>query len=240
LPAPAIGRILPIRDRRKEAAMRAALFVASLVGLWPLAATPAAAQETQAQFMERCTRDLAETANMASYAEGACLEQWPKITRANQMIDALLSVFVADTPAALDPADVQRRASMVRWRSASQGQLADLNVETTRVPTTRIIFNWSATGEPVPFDPVEGLRVRGARVDPIGCYAYSAGESNSVWRVEAPGHAPFALSVYNREAPTASALSYITVSADAERNIPALGDLRAAEPDQDWMETCPR
>ena len=83
-------------------------------------------------------------------------------------------------------------------------------------------------------------RVRGARVDPIGCYAYGAGESNSVWRVDAPGHAPFALTVYRREAPTASALSHITVSADAERNIPTLGDLRAAEPDQDWMATCPQ
>ncbi len=220
--------------------MRAALFVASLACLPCLMTTPAAAQETQDQFMQRCTLALARTANMASYAEGACAEQWPKVTRANQMVDAILSVFVAGTPSALDPADVQRRASMIRWTSPSQGRLADLNVETTRTPTTQIIFKWSATGEPVPFDPVEALRVRGASVDPIGCYAFGAGESNSVWRVEAPGHAPFALTVYNREAPTASAMSHITVSADAERNIPTLGDLRAAEPDPDWMQTCPR
>lgn len=220
--------------------MRAALFVASLAGLPCLMTTPAAAQETQDQFMARCTQVLAETANMASYAEGACAEQWPKVTRANQMVDAILSVFVAGTPSALDPADVQRRASMVRWTSPSEGRLADLNVETTRTPTTQIIFKWSATGEPVPFDPVEALRVRGASVDPIGCYAFGAGESNSVWRVAAPGHAPFALTVYNREAPTASAMSSLTVSADAERNIPRLDDLRAAEPDPDWMQTCPR
>jgi hypothetical protein len=220
--------------------MRAALFVASLAGLPCLMTTPAAAQETQDQFMARCTQVLAETANMASYAEGACAEQWPKVTRANQMVDAILSVFVAGTPSALDPADLQRRASMVRWTSPSQGRLADLNVEATRTPTTQIIFKWSATGEPVPFDPVEALRVRGASVDPIGCYAFGAGESNSVWRVAAPGHAPFALTVYSREAPTASAMSHITVSADAERNIPTLDDLRAAEPDPDWMQTCPR
>lgn len=220
--------------------MRAALFVASLAGLLSLAASPAAAQETREQFLNRCTMDLARTANMASYAEGACAEQWPKITRANQMIDAILSLFAAGTPSALDPADVQRRASMVRWRSPSLGQLADLNVETTRTPTTRIIFNWSAAGEPVPFDPVEALKVRGAEVYPIGCYAFGAGESNGVWRVDAPGHVPFALTVYRREAPTASAMSHITVSADAERNIPTLDDLRAAEPDQEWMETCPQ
>ncbi|MNE15013.1 hypothetical protein D3C80_1079110 [compost metagenome] len=222
--------------------MRAALFVASLACLLPLTATPATAQETRDQFMERCTlaHAVEETAGMASYAEGECGEQWIALNRANPMLDAILSVFVADTPSALDPADVQRRASMVRWRSPSQGQLANLNVEVTRTPTTRIIFNWSASGEPVPYAPVEALRVRGVQVDPIGCYALGAGETNSVWRVEAPGHVPFALSVYRREAPTASAMSSITVSADAERNIPTLGDLRAAEPDQEWMETCPR
>lgn len=222
--------------------MRAALFVASLACLLPLTTTSAATamQETRDQFMIRCSQTLSETAAMESHANGVCAEQWPRITRANQMIDALLSLFVVGTPSALDPADIQARASTVRWRSASEGRLADLNVETKRTPTTRIIFNWSATGEPVPFDPVEALRVRGARVDPIGCYAYGAGESNSVWRVDAPGHAPFALTVYRREAPTASALSYITVSADAERNIPRLDDLRAAEPDQEWMEACPR
>lgn len=222
--------------------MRAALFVASLacLGLPAVAATPAAAQETQDQFMARCAQTLSETAGMESYANGACGEKWVTVTRANQMVDALLSLFVAGTPSALDPADVQARASTVRWRSASEGQLAGLNVETTRTPTTRIAFRWSAAGEPVPYDPVEALRVRGANVDPIGCYMLGVGESNSVWRVEAPGHVPFALSIYRREAPTASALSQLTASADAERNIPTLGDLRAAEPDQDWMATCPQ
>ncbi|MGH7018256.1 MAG: hypothetical protein ACREEY_00145 [Brevundimonas sp.] len=219
--------------------MRATLFVASLACLLPLSTTPAFAQEAQAQFMERCTQALAETANMESYAEGACAEKWTALNRANPMIDALLSVFVADTPSALDPADVQRRASLVRWRSPSEGQLSGLNVEVTRTPTTRIIFNWSATGQPIPYDPVEALRVRGAQIYPIGCYALGAGETNGVWRVDAPGHAPFAMTVYRREAPTASALSYITVSADAERNIPTLGDLMAAEPDQNWQD-CPQ
>lgn len=225
--------------------MRAPLFVASLacltLGLPALMTTPAAAQETQDQFMERCTlaHAVAETANMASYAEGECGQQWIALNRANPMLDAILSVFVAGTPSALDPADVQRRASVVRWRSASQGELAGLKVEVTRTPTTRIIFNWSATGQPIPYDPVEALRVRGAQVYPIGCYSLGAGETNGVWRVDAPGHAPFALSVYRREAPTASALSYITVSADAERNLPTLGDLMAAEPDQNWQD-CPQ
>lgn len=223
--------------------MRPALFVASLacVAFAGLSAAPAAAQETRAQFLERCRAEtLAASPGSDAWVDEACAEQWPGVTRSNPMLDALLSLFVAGTPSALDPADVRARAAMVRWRSASEGELAGLNVETTRTPTTRLILNWSAMGEPVPYEPIEALRVRGASVDPIGCYAYGAGESNSVWRVAAPGHVPFALTVYRREAPTASALSHITVSADAERNIPTLDDLRAAEPDPAWMETCPR
>lgn len=224
--------------------MRAALFVTFLacqtLGLSAAVTTPAAAfqEETREQFMSRCTMARAETANMESYADGSCAETWTALNRANPMLDAILSVFVAGTPSALDPADVQRRASIVRWTSPSEGQLSGLKVEVTRTPTTRIVFNWSAMGEPVPYDPVEALRVRGAQVYPIGCYALSAGETHGVWRVDAPGHAPFALSVYRREAPTASALSALTVSADAERNLPTLGDLMAAEPDQNWGD-CP-
>ena len=220
--------------------MRAALFVTFLacqtLGLSAAVTTPAAAfqEETREQFMSRCTMARAETANMESYADGSCAETWTALNRANPMLDAILSVFVAGTPSALDPADVQRRASIVRWTSPSEGQLSGLKVEVTRTPTTRIVFNWSAMGEPVPYDPVEALRVRGAQVYPIGCYALGAGETYGVWRVEAPGHVPFALSVYRREAPTASALSALTVSADAERNLPTLGDLMAAEPDQNW------
>lgn len=224
--------------------MRAALFVTFLacqtLGLSAAVTTPAAAfqEETREQFMSRCTMARAETANMESYADGSCAETWTALNRANPMLDAILSVFVAGTPSALDPADVQRRASIVRWTSPSEGQLSGLKVEVTRTPTTRIVFNWSAMGEPVPYDPVEALRVRGAQVHPIGCYALSAGETHGVWRVDAPGHAPFALTVYRREAPTASALSALTVSADAERNLPTLGDLMAAEPDQNWGD-CP-
>lgn len=224
--------------------MRAALFVTFLacqtLGLSAAVTTPAAAfqEETREQFMSRCTMARAETANMESYADGSCAETWTALNRANPMLDAILSVFVAGTPSALDPADVQRRASIVRWTSPSEGQLSGLKVEVTRTPTTRIVFNWSAMGAPVPYDPVEALRVRGAQVYPIGCYALGAGETHGVWRVDAPGHAPFALSVYRREAPTASALSALTVSADAERNLPTLGDLMAAEPDQNWGD-CP-
>jgi hypothetical protein len=223
--------------------MRPALFVAFLacVAFAGLSAAPAAAQETRAQFLDRCRAEtLAASPGSDAWVDEACAGRWPGVTRSNPMLDALLSLFVAETPSALDPADVRARAAMVRWRSASEGELAGLNVETTRTPTTRLVLNWSAMGEPVPYEPIEALRVRGASVDPIGCYAYGAGESNSVWRVAAPGHVPFALTVYRREAPTASALSHITVSADAERNIPTLDDLRAAEPDPAWMETCPR
>jgi len=82
------------------------------------------------------------------------------------------------------------------------------------------------------------LRTRGARVAPVGCHAFGAGESNTVYRVEAAGHVPFAMTVYRREAPTGAAWSTLTITADAERRIPTLDGLRAAEPDSDWSADC--
>lgn len=223
--------------------MRAVLFVASLsvAGLASLSGALAAPPPLQArdQFLARCRGEiLAAEPNAERWVDEACEERWTAVARSNPMVDALLSLFKTGTPAALDPADVRARAPMVRWRSATEGQLGPLWVETTRDPSVRLVIGWSATGEPVPYDPAEALRVRGAEVVPIGCYAFGAGESNTVWRVAAPGHVPFALTVYRREAPTGAALSHLTVSVNAERDIPDLAALRAAEPEPDWRPRC--
>lgn len=219
--------------------MRAVLFVACLsVAASDALAAPPPVQARDA-FLARCRAEiLAAEPGAERWVGEVCEERWTAVARSNPMIDALLSLFKAGTPAALDPADVRARASMVRWRTDAEGQLGPLSVETTRDPSVRLVIGWSATGEPVPYEPAEALRVRGAEVEPIGCYAYGAGESNTVWRVAAPGHAPFAMTVYRREAPTASALSHLTVSVEADRNIPSLAALRRADPDSEWKTQC--
>lgn len=210
-----------------------------------LPAPPAVAQDAREQFLSRCRdRTLAQNPG-ADWVDAYCAETWPSVTRANPLADALLSPFAEGTPAALDPADVRARATTVRWlparpdAQAFEGALGPVKAVARREPSSTVLeLSWSAAGEPVPYEVVEALRLRGARVEPIGCYAFGAGESNTVYRVDADGRVPFAMTVYRREAPTASAWSHLTVTVDAERRLPTLGDLRAAEPDSNWTPDC--
>ncbi|MBD7941755.1 hypothetical protein [Brevundimonas guildfordensis] len=194
--------------------------------------------------MSRCReRALAQNPG-ADWADSYCAETWPAVTRSNPLVDAILAPFAQGAPAALDPADVRARTAAVRWlparpgAQAFEGAIGSVRAVARRAPTAVLELSWTAVGEPVPYEVVEALRTRGARVSPIGCYAFGAGESNTVYRVEAAGHVPFAMTVYRREAPTANAWSTLTITADAERNIPTLDSLRAAERDSEWTTDC--
>lgn len=201
-------------------------------------------QDARADFMSRCReRALAQNPGV-DWADSYCAETWPAVTRSNPLVDAILAPFVEGTPAALDPADVKARTTAVRWlparpgAQAFEGAIGPVKAVARRAPGAVLELSWTAVGEPVPYEIVEALRTRGARVVPVGCYAFGAGESNTVYRVEAAGHVPFAMTVYRREAPIGAAWSTLTITADAERRIPTLDGLRAAEPDSDWSADC--
>lgn len=227
--------------------LRRFLFAASLglsAAATPVTAPAATSQDAREHFLSRCReRALAQNPD-ADWAASYCAETWPAVTRANPLVDAILSPFAENTPAALDPADVRARATGVRWQPARpgaeafNGALSPVEVAARRGTTTVLELGWTAVGKPVPYEVVEALRARDAKVVPIGCYAFGAGESNTVYRVEAPGHVPFAMTVYRREAPTASAWSTLTITADAERHLPTLSGLRAAEPEAEWTADC--
>lgn len=222
------------------------LFAVGL-GLAAAAALPAPAalsQDARERFLDRCREGVLAQNPGADWADSHCAEIWPAVTRSNPLVDAILSPFAEGAPAALDPADVRARATAVRWlpsrpgAQAFEGALGPVKVVARRAPSSVLELSWTAVGEPVPYEIVEALRARGAGVAAIGCYAYGAGESNTVYRVEAQGRAPFAMTVYRREAPTGSAWSSLTITADAERNIPTLDGLKAAEPDPEWTADC--
>lgn len=227
--------------------MRRFLFAAglSLTAAGAVLSAPVAApQDARDHFLSRCReRTLAQNPG-ADWAASYCAETWPAVTRSNPLVDAILSPFAEGAPAALDPADVKARATGVRWlparpdAQAFEGALGPVKVVARRGPTTLLELGWTAVGEPVPYEIVEALRTRDAVVMPIGCYAFGAGESNTVYRVEAAGRVPFAMTVYRREAPTGSAWSSLTITADAERHIPTLSGLKAAEPDAEWTADC--
>jgi hypothetical protein len=207
-----------------------------------LSAPVAAPQDARDHFLSRCReRTLAQNPG-ADWAASYCAETWPAVTRSNPLVDAILSSFAEGAPAALDPADVKARPDA----QAFEGALGPVKVVARRGPTTLLELGWTtllelgwtAVGEPVPYEIVEALRTRDAVVMPIGCYAFGVGESNTVYRVEAAGRVPFAMTVYRREAPTGSAWSSLTITADAERHIPTLSSLKAAEPDAEWTADC--
>ncbi|MBN9481112.1 MAG: hypothetical protein J0I52_12800 [Bordetella sp.] len=233
----------PLSARKVFSLLSAAgLGLAAAATVLPASAAPP--QDAREQFLSRCReRTLAQNPG-ADWADSYCAETWPAVTRSNPLVDVLLSPFAEGTPAALEPADVKARATAVRWQAARpgaqafEGALGPVKAEARRGPPTQLMLSWTAVGEPIPYEVEEALRVRGAQVEPIGCYAYGAGESNAVYRVEAAGRVPFALTVYRREAPTGSAWSYLTLTVDAERRIPTFEGLKAAEADPAWTTDC--
>jgi hypothetical protein len=220
--------------------MRARLVVGMVV-LFALA-SPAPAQDARARFLAQCRADTLAEWPDAGWVDEACAERWPSVARSNPLVDILLSPFADDAPAPATADALRDRTALVRWGPATpqgmEGRFGGVDVQIPAATPLRLVVGWGAVGEPVPYEIVEALKLRGASVELIGCYDYGATESNSVYRVAAPGHSPFAVTLYRREAPTANANSFLTVTVDADGRIPTLDSLRRDEPDADWKTRC--
>jgi len=214
----------------------ASLFVLAALG------SPVTAQDARDRFLAQCRADtLAQWPGAGGVDEG-CAERWLSVARSNPLVDILLSPFADGAPRPATAEALRDRAALVRWGPATsqgmEGRLGGVDVQIPAAAPLRLVVGWGAVGEPVPYEIVDALRLRGASVDLIGCYDYGATESNSVYRIAASGHSPFAMAVYRREAPTASANSFLTVTADADGRIPTLDSLRRDEPDANWKTRC--
>jgi hypothetical protein len=71
------------------------------------------------------------------------------------------------------------------------------------------------------------LRVRGVDVAMIGCWRLDSSEYTKVFRVSAPGKAPFELTTYERTAPTANAQSTYSASLGLSGRVRTLAQLNA-------------
>jgi len=217
------------------------LLVAGVVILAALG-SPTPAQDARARFLAQCRADTLAQWPEAGRVDEACAERWPSVARSNPLVDILLSPFADNARAPAAAGELRDRAALVRWGSPTsqgmEGRFGGLDVRIPAAAPLRLVVGWGAVGEPVPYEVVDALRLRGASVDLIGCYDYGATESNSVYRVAAPGHSPFAMTLYRREAPTASANSFLTVTAGVDGRIPTLDSLRRDEPDADWKTRC--
>lgn len=195
----------------------------------------------QADFVARCTRELvAQNPQAQSWAPGQCEQNWQMVVAAGPMAEAILAAVPVS--GATDPASLRGRLAMVQWDARPEGTLIasgrlgrDLSVQVDRAGPSLNIF-WGETGAMIPYDVLGALSVRGAETAMIGCLSFGAGESNKVYRVSAPGRAPFALSIYDRMAPTANASSFYNVGATLSGQVQTLAQLR--RDGNEWTPTC--
>ncbi len=199
------------------------------------------ATETQAGYIARCTRDvIAQNPRAGEWAPAQCQQQWETIVAAGPMAEAILAA--APVSGAADPATLRTRLAMIQWDARPEGTLIAsgrlgraLSVQVDRAGPS-LNFYWSEAGAAIPYDVLGALRGRGAEVTMIGCYTLGMGENNESYRVAAAGHAPFALSVYGRMAPTANANSFYNVGAGLSGQLQTLAQLRGE--DSSWNATC--
>jgi len=155
------------------------------------------------------------------------------------LVDAILAAVPAGA-GPIDPTSISSRVTNAAWRArpdgslVAQGAIGSVETQVMRSPPSFALM-WAATGEPIPYDVVGELRARGATLTMIGCMALGMGENEEVYVVAAPGHAPFGLSVYGREAPTASAGSFYNVTVNLTGRLPTRASLGS-----DYAPTCNR
>ncbi len=205
------------------------------------AAQGAAAASAQAGYIARCTRDMiAQNPRAGEWAPAQCQQQWEMVVAAGPMAEAILAA--APVSGTADPASLRTRLSMVQWDARPEGTLIasgrmgqPLSVQVDRAGPS-LNFYWSEAGRPIPYNIVEALRGLGAEVTMIGCAHVGVGENTEAYRVSTPGHAPFALGVYGREAPTANADSFYNVGVNLSGQVQTLAQLR--RDGSEWNQAC--
>jgi hypothetical protein len=198
--------------------------------------------EDRNAFIERCVAEtIAEWPGAADQAGTICGSKWELIDATAPLADAVLAL----TPSpgeALDPPAARGRLEGVDWvdtpdaRSFAIGRLGALDVNVAREPEPTVTFAWIAEGEPIPFDLLEALRVRGIQPEMIGCYAFGAGEGGSAYRVDLASRQPIALTINFREAAMATQWASYVVTVAYGGSIPTLTDLRSDG--GDWAASC--
>jgi hypothetical protein len=139
------------------------------------------------------------------------------------LADLLLSV-VPEKPGLRPTLDTVRQAATgVRWaakatpRSLASGTFGGLAVIVTgREQPDSLGVSWMKTGAMIPFDVPRAMRQRGITVTQMSCEKLGVGEGQRVYDVTAAGRAPFALTIEQRTAPTASANSYYGATVDLQ------------------------
>ncbi|MBB6600243.1 VCBS repeat-containing protein [Luteimonas sp. MC1825] len=217
------------------------------------AATPVpVAANARTAHLERCRagerRDNPKKA--AADIDSACGDLWDKIEAAGPLADVMLAAVPARAGEPLTLADLRARVPAARWgagapvsgatATAATGRLGALDawVGGTASAPKSLALGWSEVGADPPYDLPGALAARGAKLEPLGCYHFGAGEVNAVYVVNAPGRPPFALTIYTRGAPVAQATAQQNMSVALDGVLPTRASLRAEHRDPPWEDPC--
>lgn len=202
-------------------------------------ATSDVAVESQSDFVARCTREtIASNPQAQSWAENACRVNWDRVVAAQPMVEAILTA-APETIAPVDASTLADRLIMIEWagqpadNTAASGQMGDLEASIENAPHSTLSFQWGAVGQPVPYDVEQALRGRRAELTKVSCQALGPGETEKVYHVTGPGRAPFGLTIYTREAPTADASSFFNARVDLSGRVPTVADAPG-----EWSPMC--
>ncbi len=173
----------------------------------------------QASFKTSCRQEfLADKPKDTSWIDGACADEWKRVTDAQPVVEQMLLAVPAGPGAAPALAELKQRMAGVRWGRAPQGQLAagkvgiyDMGITGKGQPDS-VNVNWMKTGATIPLNVPAAFAARGAKLTLTRCEKMGAGEGQRVWSVALPGRRPFELSVMERTAPTAGAFSIYEAS----------------------------
>jgi hypothetical protein len=193
-------------------------------------AAPPAQPVSQADFVARCRRELvARNASAARWADEACRDNWSKVVASGAAAD-LLTAVVPRPGERPTLAGVRSAAADVRWSARPEsgqlasGRLRDLTVSVSGPGApAEVSVGWQKVGAEIPYDVAGALQARGARVQLAACQKLGVGEGEKTYSVSLADRAPFALTVFQRTAPTGDAWSSYSATARLDGRLPPRG-----------------
>lgn len=201
--------------------------IAAAGALFGIPALAAPLVEGQDAFMARCRAETLAAYPSARAQVGAiCGSKWDQVVAAGPLADTVIDV-APPRGTAFDARAARTRAQALRGFVVSQAA----------APAQGLALSWSRPGEPIPFELEDALRARGVKLAMIGCQSYGVAEGMRVYSAEAPGKAPFALTVAFRSAALASQSSSHVTTLDFSPRRPTLASLRSDG--SEWAPTCP-
>ena len=253
--------------RRDPPATLLAALLAAVACAAPAAAAPPAfaqaagpatsrlplASDARAAYLERCSAEHRRNypQMVAAAVDSSCTYRWDKVEAAGPLADLVLAAVPARPGERFSAVALRARLPGSSWDArpsqggpsppVATGRVGGFKaaVAGTGAAVTSLILGWSEVGADTPYDLPGALAARGARVEPLGCYHYGVVEVNAAYVIEAPGRAPFAVTIYSRGAPFAQSTAAQSFEVGLDGVLPTKAGLRAEYRDPAWVAPCP-